>query len=240
MLCVVPRRLEEGEEVKLAKPELELALGQPVLFPLFTSTVRGKDKPGDVLTIPPNQLLQLPPLHTVLRGGKRSGTKSVPVTLSARCTEIGTLELYCVAKDGDNRWRLEFNVRDIVTDAGEDEGESRSDAAATDVFPEELVQRARRSDSRDLRRRRRSQRIDEGARGRSGKLPARMADGAMSPTLDVSGRAGRSPHEVRPASQSLVSPRGLLPAAGLWRFARSLPHRAIVEDAGGRRSAPVP
>jgi hypothetical protein len=142
VLCVVPRQLEEGQEVRLAKPELELALGQPVLFPLFTSTVRGKDKPGDVLTIPPNQLLQLPPLHTVLRGGKRSGAKSVPVTLSARTTEIGTLELYCVARDGNNRWRLEFNVRDIVTDGGDDEGDSRERSTTTDVFPEELVQRA--------------------------------------------------------------------------------------------------
>ncbi len=142
VLCVVPRRLEEGQEVKLPKPELELALGQPVLFPLFTSTVRGKDKPGDVLTIPAHQLLQLPPLHTVLRGGKRSGTKRVPVTLSARVTEIGTLELYCVAKDGDNRWRLEFNVRDIVTDSGEEPSDEKERSGTTDVFPEELVQKA--------------------------------------------------------------------------------------------------
>ena len=142
VLCVVPRRLEEGQEVTLPKPELELALGQPVLFPLFTSTVRGKDKPGDVLTIPAHQLLQLPPLHTVLRGGKRSGNKRVPVTLSARVTEIGTLELFCVAKDGDNRWRLEFNVRDIVTDAGEEPADDAERAATTDVFPEELIQKA--------------------------------------------------------------------------------------------------
>jgi molecular chaperone DnaK (HSP70) len=142
VLCVVPRRLEEGQEVTLPKPELELALGQPVLFPLFTSTVRGKDKPGDVLIIPPNQLLQLPPLHTVLRGGKRSGTKRVPVTLSARVTEIGTLELYCVAKDGENRWRLEFNVRDIVTDSGDESADDTDRTVTTDVFPEELVQKA--------------------------------------------------------------------------------------------------
>jgi molecular chaperone DnaK (HSP70) len=142
VLCVVPRQLEEGHEVKLPKPELELALGQPVLFPLFTSTVRGKDKPGDVLKIPAHQLLQLPPLHTVLRGGKRAGTKHVPVTLSARSTEIGTLELYCVARDGDNRWRLEFNVRDIVTDTADDGEEGGEQGATTDVFPEELVEKA--------------------------------------------------------------------------------------------------
>jgi len=36
--------------------------------------------------------------HLILRGGKRSGTKSVPVTLAARCTEIGTLELWCLSR----------------------------------------------------------------------------------------------------------------------------------------------
>src|SRR5581483_10778561 len=62
VLCVVPQHLEEGQDVVLEKPELELALGQPVVFPLYTSTVRSDDKPGDVLTVAPEQLLQLPPL----------------------------------------------------------------------------------------------------------------------------------------------------------------------------------
>src|SRR5262249_24995802 len=100
VLCVVPQHLEEGKEIALARPELELALGQPVLFPLYTSTVRSDDKSGDVLQVTSTQLRQLPPLHTILRGGKRSGVRNVPVTLAARCTEIGTLELYCVARDG--------------------------------------------------------------------------------------------------------------------------------------------
>src|SRR5262249_25360140 len=86
VLCVVPQHLEEGQEIALAEPELELALGQPVLFPLYTSTVRGKDKAGELIDVAPTQLAQLPSLHTVLRGGKRSGTKSVPVTLAARVT----------------------------------------------------------------------------------------------------------------------------------------------------------
>jgi hypothetical protein len=150
VLCVVPRRLQEGEEVKLPEPELELAIGQPVLFPLYTSTVRGDDKPGDVLRLPPESLLQLPPLHTVLRGGKRAGAKRVPVTLAAKCTEIGTLELYCVSKEG-NRWRLEFNVRDVIqaSRVGDDADSSASRASddagsapVVDVFPEERVQLA--------------------------------------------------------------------------------------------------
>lgn len=144
VLCVVPQHLEEGKEIALAKPELELALGQPVLFPLYSSTVRADDKAGDLLQIAPKQLLQLPPLHTILRGGKRSGQKNVPVTLAARCTEIGTLELFCVAKEGANRWRLEFNVRDIVKEPEEkgSEEDRPRDSALTDVWPEEQVQEA--------------------------------------------------------------------------------------------------
>jgi hypothetical protein len=143
VLCVVPQHLEEGHEIVLDQPELELALGQPVAFPLFTSTVRDADRAGNLLDVQPDQLLRLPPLHTVLRGGKRSGTKSVPVTLAARCTEIGTLELFCVAKDGANRWRLEFNVRDIVQDDdGEPGASGTGEPAVSDVWPEDLVQAA--------------------------------------------------------------------------------------------------
>jgi molecular chaperone DnaK (HSP70) len=146
VLCVVPQHLEEGQEVVLEKPELELALGQPVMFPLFTSTVRGEDRPGDVLTVAPEQLLQMPPLQTVLRGGKRSGTKRVPVTLMARSTDIGTLELFCVARDGNNRWRLEFNIRDLVreTPGREEAGDTEPAQTITDVWPESQVQEAAR------------------------------------------------------------------------------------------------
>jgi hypothetical protein len=143
VLCVVPQRLEEGQEVILEKPELELAIGQPVTFPLYTSTVRGGDRPGDLLLVAPDQLLQLPPLHTILRGGKRAGVKLVPVTLAARSTEIGTLELWCVAREGSNRWRLEFNVRDLVKEEGVARpADAEGRAGLTDVWPEAQVQEA--------------------------------------------------------------------------------------------------
>ncbi|MCS6977914.1 MAG: hsp70 family protein [Gemmatales bacterium] len=139
VVCVVPQHLEEGSEIILDEPHLELALGQPVTFPLFTSTVRGKDRAGELLHLEPRQLLRLPPLHTVLRGGKRSGTKSVPVKLAARLTEIGTLELSCLARNSDNRWRLEFNTRDVL----EDEGDSQSSAEVVlDVWEEDRIQAA--------------------------------------------------------------------------------------------------
>ncbi|HVS35795.1 MAG TPA: Hsp70 family protein [Gemmataceae bacterium] len=151
LVCVVPQRLEEGQDIELEKPELELALGQPVTFPLYTSTVRSDDKAGDVLTVAADQLLQMPPLHTILRGGKRAGAKHVPVTLAARSTAIGTLELFCVAREGGNRWRLEFNIRDLVkpppakeTGDGEPGADASGGTTVTDVWPETQVQAAAR------------------------------------------------------------------------------------------------
>ena len=104
-------------------------------------------KPGQTLAVAPEQLLQLPPLTTVLRGGKRSsgGPKQVPVTLAARTTAVGTLELYCVARDGGNRWRLEFNTREIVAapdDLSGGESQESTNAGAIEVVPEQVVQTA--------------------------------------------------------------------------------------------------
>ncbi len=139
VICVVPRHLEEGQQIDLKEPELELTIGRPVLFPLYSSTVRD-DAAGELLNLAGDQLLQLPPLHTVLRGGKRSGTKQVPVTLSAKCTEIGTLELACVTKE-NNRWKLEFNVREVIEQTPS-EPASEGQPTILDVWPEDKVQAA--------------------------------------------------------------------------------------------------
>jgi hypothetical protein len=37
---------------------------------------------------------------------------AVPVTLESRVTEVGTLELWCVSRDGQQRWKLELNIRE--------------------------------------------------------------------------------------------------------------------------------
>ncbi len=39
------------------------------------------------------------------------GDDVLPVRLETNVTEIGTLELWCVSRDGSERWKLEFNIR---------------------------------------------------------------------------------------------------------------------------------
>jgi hypothetical protein len=187
VLCVVPQHLEEGHDLDLPKPELELALGQPVIFPLFTSTMRGDDKPGEVLKLAADKLQTLPPLHTILRGGKRAGTKRVPVTLASRITPIGTLELFCVAQEGGNRWKLEFNIRELVKEPprpaarGEDEP-VEAGPGLTDVWLEPQVEEAGR-------------RIYRAFRGPEKKAPADAVvptPQELTKSLEAALEAGRS------------------------------------------------
>ena len=137
VVCIVPRKMEEGEEVIIPAPAFDLTLGEPALFPIYSSTVRGEDSAGEILKLHRSQLLPLPPLFTVLRGGKRAGVKRVPVTLMSKCTEIGTLELYCVSTEG-NRWKLEFNVRDSGLQTPS-ELPPPTDGEPTELFPEEKL-----------------------------------------------------------------------------------------------------
>ena len=38
--------------------------------------------------------------------------QTVPVHLHSKVTEVGQLELWCYSRDGKQRWKLEFNVRE--------------------------------------------------------------------------------------------------------------------------------
>ncbi|HEY5895218.1 MAG TPA: Hsp70 family protein [Chthoniobacterales bacterium] len=106
-ICVAPAGLDEGHSATIENRQFELLTRQPVEFPLFVSSLRTNDKPGDVIPVDPLQLTALPPIRTVLK----AKTDTVTVELHARLTEIGTLELWCAEKDGKGSWRLQFDVR---------------------------------------------------------------------------------------------------------------------------------
>lgn len=115
-LCLVPSGLEEGQRVDLEN-EFTLLVRQPVEFPLYLSSLRTTDKPGDLIEVDPEQLGALPPIKTVLRSrasGGEGGAESedlLKVRLHAELTEIGTLEVWCSEIGGKHRWKLPFDVR---------------------------------------------------------------------------------------------------------------------------------
>ena len=110
-LCVVPFGMEEGTSASIAGLEFGLLVGEPAEFRFLNSTVRKNDPVGVMIDDWGDDLEELSPLEVTLPvDGKQDA--AVPVTLESRVTEIGTLELWCVARDRSNRWKLELNIRE--------------------------------------------------------------------------------------------------------------------------------
>jgi hypothetical protein len=59
------------------------------------------------------EIEELDPLATTLAAPSGEG-RLTPVHLRSKFTEIGTLELWCISRDGKQKWKLEFNVREKV------------------------------------------------------------------------------------------------------------------------------
>jgi hypothetical protein len=143
VLCIVPLGMKEGDRQTIDELPIELNVGEPVAFPLYTSTVRPHDRAGQLLQVKPGQLAALPALTTILRGGKRSGTKRIAVRLESTLTEIGTLELYCAGRDGQQRWRLQFSTRSEPTMAATHE-DAEATTPVTETWSEEQLEAGRR------------------------------------------------------------------------------------------------
>ncbi|QEH37248.1 Chaperone protein DnaK [Aquisphaera giovannonii] len=110
-MCVVPRDAQEGDELTITGHDFDLLMGQPVLFPLASSSVRPDDRPGDLVAADPDSVRSLPPLQSLMRVGRKARAERVPVSLAARVTEIGTIELWCQSRTDDRRWRLQIQLR---------------------------------------------------------------------------------------------------------------------------------
>ncbi len=110
-LCVAPFGMEEGTEADVPGQEFGLVVGEEVEFRFLGSTVRRDDKPGTVVEEWEEQIDELSPMRVTLEGKAQQG-RVVPVHLHSKVTEVGQLELWCHSRDGKQRWKLEFNVRE--------------------------------------------------------------------------------------------------------------------------------
>jgi hypothetical protein len=109
-LCVVPFGMEEGTEAKIPEREFGLVVGEPAEFRFLSSTVRKQDQVGNLLEDWGEEIEELSPLEVTLKLDGQEGSV-LPVRLESRVTEVGTLEVWCVSRDGGQRWKLELNIR---------------------------------------------------------------------------------------------------------------------------------
>jgi molecular chaperone DnaK (HSP70) len=128
-VCLLPRGSEEGREIRLTERTFSLRLGEPVSFHLASSTGDHEHLPGDLIDLDREDTVFLPPVATVLGAGEKSG--EVPVQLGFTPTEVGTLDMGCVAADDpQRRWHLSFQLRRKGAAQPEETSHPRFDEAA--------------------------------------------------------------------------------------------------------------
>ncbi|MFZ5951486.1 MAG: Hsp70 family protein [Candidatus Rifleibacteriota bacterium] len=114
-LCVAQQGTEEGTTQQIDQRTFGLVIGKPAEFKFFKSNCRREDVCGTMIEEMGEDFEETSSLAIELPAyeGMKAGD-IVDVRLQVAVTEIGTLEIFCQAKDGDHRWKLEFNVRDAI------------------------------------------------------------------------------------------------------------------------------
>ncbi|MEK6346860.1 MAG: Hsp70 family protein [Burkholderia sp.] len=121
-VCVLPRGTPEDEPVRLDDRIFALRLGHPVQFHLVSTAAETPWQPGEIAELSGGDFVWLPPVATVVRARGNERKRERKVRLSTALTEVGTLEMHCVATDDDaQRWQLEFRLRGSAAEDG-DEG----------------------------------------------------------------------------------------------------------------------
>lgn len=117
LVSILPRGSEPGVRHVVDLP-LRLVTGRRVRFDLYTSTDSEPVPPGQLRALDAATHERLPPVATVLPGESHphaatASTTTVPVSLEAELTEVGTLALTCIERETSTprRFRLEFQLR---------------------------------------------------------------------------------------------------------------------------------
>src|SRR6478672_11870085 len=110
-LCVVPQGMEEGTELLIEGREFGLVTGRAAEFRFFSSSVRSRDTPGQILPDAERELDDAGLLEVAIPALDVPVGQVVPVRVSPVVTELGILELWMRHTNSDRRWKVEFQVR---------------------------------------------------------------------------------------------------------------------------------
>lgn len=115
-LCVLPSGTNEGTTLPPLDHQFMAAANRPVSFHLYSSTIHHSAH-GAIVDLDAEEVRRHAPLVTLLRYGKKLNQMELAVRLSARFTEVGTLELWCESTNSPHRWRLQFELRGEASEA---------------------------------------------------------------------------------------------------------------------------
>lgn len=114
LVCILPKGMEAGSTTHIDQAEFDLLVNQAARFQCYYSARRNQDLAGTIVPWNRKDFHPLPPLQTAIHlPAQRPAVANnrIRVTLEATLNELGLLQLYCVEKGGDGRWRLDFNLR---------------------------------------------------------------------------------------------------------------------------------
>ncbi|MEX3941273.1 Hsp70 family protein [Paraburkholderia sp. BR10937] len=157
-VCVLPRGTEEGHELHLDDRTFALQLGQPVQFHLASTVADTAWQPGELADLAAGDFVRLPPLATVVpAGGDAKTARERPVKLTTALTEVGTLEMHCIATDdASQRWLLEFALRRAEHEGGVGAASGESRHAGLDEAIEAIERvfgaRSAKVDAKEVKR----------------------------------------------------------------------------------------
>lgn len=140
-VCILSQGTEVETPLRLVEPELQLVVDRPVRLQAWTSPSRPEDSLGDVVDLDDKDFHRLPALSTLAQlppdAPKPEGGK-LAVHLIAELNNLGLLQVVCesVRRVGESqqRWALEFNLREQLTD----EAKTAKETVDTGVASEDL------------------------------------------------------------------------------------------------------
>lgn len=137
-LCLLPRGTQEGVRIVLSGRRFALKLGQAVRFDLLANSLPSLPaQAGQLAPLLGDGWVELPPLATVLPVPEGHHKAQIEVQLQASMTEVGTLEVRCLAVDDPNQsWLLPLSLRGAV--------QAAEDSAATEDSADDARASARR------------------------------------------------------------------------------------------------
>lgn len=129
-VCIAPLGMEEGSEECLDAQEFALVLGQPTAFRFFCCSAPALPDGtvpaiGSTVRRWKQELTELHPIESRMEKEENDG-KTVRIKLKSRVTELGVLELWCVAQD-NRKWKLEFDVREVSDKTTENDKTTKND-----------------------------------------------------------------------------------------------------------------
>lgn len=151
-VCLLPRGTPAALEVALADRSFALRVGRPVRFHLVSTIADSgaPPQPGDLVDLDPLEVARLPAIATVLRAARGAPTE-IPVRLVATLSEVGTLDVHCVAEDGGQRWQLAFQLRGEADDESQDEALPLELDAAIDKIERVFGARSKQVDPKEVK-----------------------------------------------------------------------------------------